>query len=286
MLRSSSSTLFSAITRCAAVVSGTITILMVLFVFRESISAIEQIGVARFLSDEMWSPMADLYNITPMFVGTLLASVLAVAAAIPIAVMISLFRRYAAPRWFAVSIRIVMELLAGIPSVVYGFWGLVVLVPYITDFHPPGSSLLAASMILSVMVLPTMMLSCDASLDTVPLEQLNAARALGLSFGGFVRLVLLPNTWSMLFAGSALTWGRAIGETMAVLMVCGNIVQIPHSVFDPIRTLTANIALEMSYAVGVHRSALFVSGLVLVFLISILVIVTNRLKSDELRPAT
>jgi len=90
----------------------------------------------------------------------------------------------------------------------------------------------------------------------------------------------------MLFAGSALTWGRAIGETMAVLMVCGNIVQIPHSVFDPIRTLTANIALEMSYAVGIHRSALFVSGLVLVLLISMLVIFTNRLKSDELRPAT
>jgi phosphate transport system permease protein len=163
-------------------------------------------------------------------------------------------------------------LLAGIPSVVYGFWGLVVLVPLIGRIQPPGTSLLAGIAILTIMILPTIALMADASLAKVPPEYLRGAAALGLSRWGMIRGVVFPAAKSGLFTGVILETGRAIGETMAMLMVCGNVVQTPKSLFDPMRTLTANIALEMAYATGDHRSALFVSGLVLMALIVALVV--------------
>ena len=165
-----------------------------------------------------------------------------------------------------------IELLAGIPSVVYGFWGLVVLVPLIGRIQPPGTSLLAGIAILTIMILPTIALMADASLAKVPPEYLRGAAALGLSRWATIRSIVFPAAKSGLFTGVILETGRAIGETMAILMVCGNVVQTPKSLFDPIRTLTANIALEMAYATGDHRSALFVSGLVLMALIVALVV--------------
>jgi len=160
-----------------------------------------------------------------------------------------------------------IELLAGIPSVVYGFWGLVVLVPQIAEIQPPGPSLIAGILILTIMILPTIALMADASLANVPQQYLRAAAALGLPRWATIWNVVFPAAKSGLFTGVILETGRAIGETMAILMVCGNVVQIPSSIFDPIRTLTANIALEMAYALGDHRAALFVSGLVLMAMI-------------------
>ena len=160
-----------------------------------------------------------------------------------------------------------IELLAGIPSVVFGFWGLVVLVPIITAWHPPGPSLLAGILILTLMIIPTIMLAAHASISQVPTTFIHGATALGLSRWAIIWHIVLPIARIGLWTGTFLGLARALGETMAILMVCGNVVQHPSSIFDPIRTLTANIALEMAYALAHHRSVLFMSGLILMGLV-------------------
>ncbi len=206
-----------------------------------------------------------------MRMGTLLAMSGAVLAATPLGILSAVFCQFYAPPLLARWYRRLIELLAGIPSVVYGFWGLVVLVPLIARLHPPGPSLLAGILILTVMILPTIALMADAALANVPPQLLRGAAALGLPRWAVIRGVAFPAAKAGLFTGVILETGRAIGETMAILMVCGNVVKTPHSLFDPIRPLTANIALEMAFAEGDHRAALFVSGLILMALIVALV---------------
>ena len=164
----------------------------------------------------------------------------------------------------------------------YGFWGLVNLVPLIARIHPPGPSLLAGILILTIMILPTIALMADAALANVPQHYLRGAAALGLSRWATIRGVVFPAAKSGLFTGVILETGRAIGETMAVLMVCGNVVETPHSLFDPIRTLTANIALEMAFALGDHRSALFVSGLLLMAMIVALAVAAEIISKERI----
>ncbi|HEX5386741.1 MAG TPA: ABC transporter permease subunit, partial [Gemmatimonadales bacterium] len=188
-----------------------------------------------------------------------------------VGILSAIFQEFYAPRRTAAAYRHLLSLLAGIPSVVFGFWGLVVLAPIIGRIHPPGPSLLAAVLVLALMVLPTVALLAETSLGAVPREQLLGASALGLSRWSVATHVALPAARRGIVAALVLGAGRAVGETMAVLMVSGNVVQWPSSVFDPVRTLTANIALEMSYALGTHRSALFVSGLALTVMVMILV---------------
>ena len=163
----------------------------------------------------------------------------------------------------AAAYRRTLELLSGIPSVVLGFWGLTVLVPFISAWRPPGASTLAAILVLALMVLPTVAMVATASLRTVPQSLLAAAEALAFSKWSTIVKVAVPAARRGLISSIVLGAGRALGETMAVLMVSGNIVQIPESVFAPVRTLAANVALEIAYAEGVHRSSLFVSGLFL-----------------------
>ena len=174
--------------------------------------------------------------------------------------------------------RSLLTLLAGIPSVVFGFWGLTVLVPLIARFEPPGASLLAASLILTIMILPTVALMSEAAINAVPESYARCSAALGLSKDATIRKVILPAAKSGIVAAVILATARALGETMAVLMVSGNVVQTPTSIFEPIRTLTANIALEMAYATQFHRSTLFVSGLVLTFVIAALAIAARRVE--------
>jgi len=205
----------------------------------------------------------------------------AVLLATPLGIGSAVFCHYYAPRVVAKFYRKLIELLAGIPSVVYGFWGLVVLVPLIRQFHPPGPSLLAGVFILTIMILPTVALMADAAFTNVPASYLRGAAALGLSRWGTIRGVVFPAARSGIYTGVILETGRAIGETMAILMVCGNVVQTPRRIFDPIRTLTSNIALEMAYAEGDHRAALFVSGLILLALIVTLVSVAEVLSKGR-----
>ncbi|WP_315787084.1 phosphate ABC transporter permease subunit PstC [Fischerella sp. JS2] len=267
--------------RLLAVIAGAIALLIIIFLILESLPVLNHVGLKRFFTDSSWNPTAGLYNLLPMLLGTLLAMVGSVLIATPIGILSAVFCQFYAPPVVARFYRSLIELLAGIPSVVYGFWGLVVLVPLIAKMHPPGASLLAGVAILTVMILPTIALVADASLAKVPTSYLQGAAALGLSRWGTIYKVVFPAAKSGLFTGLILETGRAIGETMAILMVCGNVVQVPKSIFDPIRTLTANIALEMAYATGDHRSALFVSGLVLMVMIVLLVAVAEVISQNS-----
>ena len=258
--------------RGVAAIAGTIVLLIVAFLIMEALPVLHHVGLLRFFTDPSWHPAEGFYNLTPMLWGTLFAMAGSVLIATPVGIFSAVFCHYYAPTMVARPYRRLIELLAGIPSVVYGFWGLVVLVPLIGEIQPPGPSLLAGILILTIMILPTIALMADASLANVPQQYLRGAAALGLPRWATIRGVAFPAAKSGLFTGVILETGRAIGETMAILMVCGNVVQTPSSLFDPIRTLTANIALEMAYALGDHRAALFVSGLVLMGMIVALII--------------
>ena len=260
-----------------AVVAGAVVVLIFGFLVKESWPVLDEVGIAPFIHDVSWHPTERLFGLMPMVTGTFAVMAGALLLATPLGLASAVFCHFYATRHLLPAYRRAMEVLAGIPSVVYGFWGLVVLVPAINRLSPPGVSLLAGVIVLAVMVLPTIALMADAAFANVPSAVINGAHALGLSKWGVLRAAMLPSARSGLFTAVILATGRAIGETMAVLMVTGNIVQNPASVFDPIRTLTANIALEMAYALGDHRSALFVSGLCLMLMIIALVSAAERL---------
>ena len=244
---------------------------IVVFVVSESVAAIRNIGLARFVTDDSWHPSEGLYNLLPMVAGTMLVTAGAVLLATPLGILLAIFCSSFAPGPVARGYRRLIALLAGVPSVVYGFWGLVTLVPLLGQIQPPGTSLLAGIVILSLMILPTVTLLAETSLAGVSDHYIRGAAALGLTRWATVRQVVLPAARPGIVAGVFLAGARAVGETMAVLMVCGNVVEMPQSLFDPVRTLTANIALEMSYAMGDHRSALFVTGSALLLMIVLLV---------------
>jgi phosphate transport system permease protein len=256
--------------RGAAGIAAGVVLLILLFLAVESWPALGHISAERFLADRSWNPGEGMYNLAPMLSGTLYAAGGALLLATPLGIASALFIAYYAPPHGAGIYQRLVELLAGIPSVVYGFWGLTTLVPLINQLHPPGASLLAGILVLTLMILPTVALTAHAALLAVPAEYLHGAAALGMSRWGMILGVALPSAKMGIVAGIILAAGRAIGETMAVLMVTGNVVQHAASLFDPIRTLAANIALEMPYAMGDHRAALFVSGLTLMLLVMML----------------
>jgi len=257
--------------RTSAVLAGLIAVLIVWFLVVESLPAFRSIGVIALVSDPGWHPTEVAanggFNLLPMVVGTLAVTAGAILLAGPLGIGCAVFGRYYAPRGVGMVFRRIVEMLAGIPSVVYGFWGLVVLAPLIGKLAPPGVGLMTGVLTLGLMILPTVALFSDAALDAVPEEVERGARALGMGRAALVGGVMLPAARNGVLTGLLLGTARAIGETMAVLMVCGNVVRYPESLFAPMRALTANIALEMGYALGDHRGALFVSGLVLVLMV-------------------
>lgn len=266
--------ILAGVLRLSAGMSGSVIVLIVLLLARESLPAFKAVGFG-FLMDRSWHPAGQAdegaFNLLPMVVGTLALTVGAMALAGPLGLLSAVFcSSYAPPRLGKVYRRMI-ELMAGVPSVVYGLWGLMVMAPIILKWQAPGVSLLAGILILTLMVLPTMALLSDAALAGVPHEYTRGAAALGMSRARTLWCVSFPAARSGIITGMILATGRALGETMAVLMVTGNVVQYPSSLFDPIRALTSNIALEMAYAMGDHRSALFASGLVLILMVSGLV---------------
>ncbi|MEO0867152.1 MAG: phosphate ABC transporter permease subunit PstC [Cyanobacteria bacterium J06642_11] len=267
--------------RTLAGITALVGVLITVFVVRESLPALHTIGLGRFFWDQAWYPLEGQFNLMPIIIGTLLTALGGMAIAAPLGLLSALFCQFYAPKILAAGYQRLLELLVGIPSVVYGFWGLIVLVPKINQIHPPGQSLLAGSLILGIMVLPTIALLAKASLGEVPPSYLQGAAALSLSRWSTLTQIVLPTVRSGLITAVVLAMGRALGETMAVLMVCGNVVQVPDSVFDPVRSLAANIALEMAYATTEHRSVLFVSGVVLLGLVGLLVMVASVLNRYE-----
>jgi len=271
------------ILRACAALAGLILLLIIFFLLREAAPVLTNISITRFFTDASWHPTENKYNLTPMIWGTLYVTFGAVLLAVPAGVLSAMFCHYYAPVSLARLYHRLIELLAGIPSVVYGLWGLVSIVPLIAQLQPPGSSLLAGIIILSLMILPTIALVAYASFANVPKHYLTSAVALGLSRWTTITQVVIPIAKSGLITGIVLATARALGETMAVLMVSGNVINTPNSIFDPIRTLTANIALEMGYAMDDHRAALFVSGLVLMSMVVALITLATRIDKGHVR---
>ncbi|PTQ85590.1 phosphate ABC transporter permease subunit PstC [Nitrosomonas ureae] len=262
--------LLIGILRVGAMLAALVVLLILIFLLHESWPVLSSLPITRFINDVSWHPLENTYNLMPMLAGTVWTSSGALLLAIPLSLASALFIVFYAPLHLATAYKRLIELLSGIPSVVFGFWGLTTLVPLINQWNPPGASLLAGILVLTMMILPTVTLTAYTALAAVPDELLRNAAALGLSRWGMIKGVALPAAKTGITTGIILAAARALGETMAVLMVAGNVVQYPETLFDPVRTLAANIALETAYAMGDHRAVLFVSGLLLMLLIMVL----------------
>jgi phosphate ABC transporter permease protein PstC len=246
-------------------------LLIALFILKEGLPFIFNVGIKNFLFAKHWDPQSHQFGILSMVVASLWVTAGAMAVGAPLGVAGAVFLVEFVPRSVMRVVKPTIELLAGIPSVVYGFIGVMVLAPFIRSrFGGSGLSLLAASLILGIMILPTVISISIDSISAVPNSYREGSFALGATRWQTVRMVVLKAARSGIIASIILGMGRAIGETMAVIMVAGNSVKIPHSALDSVRTLTANIALEMGYASGLHRQALFATGVVLFIIIMIL----------------
>lgn len=263
------------ITRTCAVLSAIVVLLVVTFLAIESWPAVQQVGFRRFVTDASWHPLSGLFNLLPMIVGTALTTIGALLIAVPLGISSAVFGRFYAPSGIAILHRRAVELLAGVPSVVFGLWGLVVLVPLLAPLGGSGQSLLAATLVLSLMILPTIALTSQSALHAVPNQLIAGGAALGLQRWAIAWRIALPAGKPGIKTGLLLATCRAMGETMAVLMLAGNVAKIPDSIVSPIRTLTANVALEMGYATSEHRAILFVSGLVLMSVVGTVVLLVD-----------
>ena len=241
------------------------------FIIANGVPIITEVGLFNFIFGMSWSPSHGEFGIFPMIIGSLTVTLGAVIIGVPIGVCCAIFLTELAPQRISKIFRPAIQLLAGIPSVVYGFWGLIFVVPFIRQYlGGPGLSILAGSIILGIMVLPTVISITEVSLLALPRQYKEGALALGMTHWQTIRSVLLPSAKSGIVAAIILGVGRAVGETMAVIMVLGNAVAVPTSILDPVRTLTTNIGIEMGYAAGTHRQALFATGIVLFIIIMIL----------------
>ncbi|MGF6990360.1 phosphate transport system permease protein [Lachnospiraceae bacterium PF1-21] len=255
------------------------------FLFEGGLPAILKIGPLKFLGGQVWRPNNDMYGIFPMIVGSLYVTAGALLFGVPIGILTSVFMAMYCPKVLYRPLKTAIELLAGIPSVVYGFFGLVVLVPAIRSIGRTlglggnGNSILTASLLLGMMILPTIIGVTESAIRAVPSYYYEGALALGATHERAIFRTVLPAAKSGVVAGVVLGVGRAIGETMAVIMVAGNQPRLPNGLLRGIRTLTANIVLEMGYATDLHREALIATGVVLfvfILLINVSVSLLNR----------
>jgi len=261
-----------------AISSILIIALIIVFVFKEGLPAITSVGFFNFIFGMTWSPSFGEYGVFPMIIGTLEITGLSLIMAVPLGLLCAIFLAEIAPANVQKILNPTIQTLAGIPSVVYGFFGLILLVPFMrVHFGGSGFSMLTASLILTVMVLPIIISVSEDALKSIPLEYKEASLALGATHWQTIKNVIFPAAIAGIITSVILGMGRAIGETLAIIMVAGNVVQIPGSIFDPVRALTSNIAIEMGYATGIHYNALFATGIVLIFMIIILLVIANYL---------
>ncbi|MEA3423754.1 MAG: phosphate ABC transporter permease subunit PstC [Bacillota bacterium] len=263
--------IFSKFFFLSALVSIMSLIVIIVFVFAKGVPGIMEIGLMDFIFGKLWRPSSNDFGILPMILGSIYATIGALFIGVPIGILTAVYISEIATKKIRRIIIPMVELLAGIPSVIYGFFGLIVIIPLIDKgFGNGGNSLLAAMIILGIMILPTIINISDASLRAVPKEYRENSLALGASKIQTIFGVVLPAAKSGVLTAVVLGLGRAIGETMAVILVAGNSPQIPNSIFDRFRSMTANIAIEMGYAFGLHQEALFATGVVLFVFIIIL----------------
>ena len=249
----------------------TILALICVFIFTEGVPIIAKVGLGNFLFGMKWAPSQGIYGIFPMIIGSITVTAGAAILGVPTAICCAIFLTEFAPSFVSKIVRPAIQILAGIPSVVYGFWGLNYIVPFIREhLGGPGLSILAGSIILGIMILPTVISITEVSILALPPLYKEGSLALGATHWQTIYRTLLPAAKSGIMTAVILGIGRAIGETMAVIMVLGNATAMPGSILDPVRTLTTNIGIEMGYASGDHQQALFATGIVLLVIIIIL----------------
>ncbi len=250
--------------------------IITIFIFSEGTPIMFRYGFKKFLFGLDWYPTEKSFGLLPMIAGSIIVTSGALVLGVPFGLACAVFLTEFSSKRLRRVIKPVIELLAGIPSVVYGFMGVVILVPFIREtLGGPGLSVLAASVILGIMILPTIISISIDSLLAVPPTYREGSIAMGATRWQTVKMVLFPAARSGIIASIILGMGRAIGETMAVIMIAGNAIGIPNSPLAPVRTLTSNIALEMGYASGEHREALFATGVILFVIIMILNTIAN-----------
>lgn len=250
------------------------------FLFVNGIPAIAEIGWIKFLLGKTWRPSNNIYGILPMILGSVYVTIGAVLIGVPIGILTAVFMAKFCPKNLYRWLKPAIELLAGIPSVVYGFFGLVVIVPWVRDsFGGNGTSMLTASILLGIMILPTIVGVSESAIRAVPDSYYEGGLALGASHERSVFFTVLPAAKSGILAGVVLGIGRAIGETMAVIMVAGNQARMPAGILKGVRTLTSNIVIEMGYAADLHREALIATAVVLfvfIFIINFMFFLLKR----------
>ena len=256
---------------CIALVSVVAIVMICSFLFVGGMPALEKIGVKEFLLGTKWRPSSELYGILPMILGSMYVTMGALIFGVPIGILTAIFMARFCPRKLYRFFKPMVELMAGIPSVIYGFFGLVVLVPLVRDnFGGTGSSMLTAAVLLGIMILPTIVTVAEAALRAVPESYYEGALALGADHVRSVFFTIVPAAKSGLVAAIILGLGRAVGETMAVIMVAGNQARMPQGLLEGVRTMTTNIVIEMGYATDLHYDALIATALVLFVFIVLL----------------
>jgi phosphate ABC transporter permease protein PstC len=261
-----------------ALVSITSLTVITFFIFEAGLPLIAQVGVGNFLGSSNWNPGGKpaSFGIASMILGSVWVTVGAILVGVPLGLAVAVFAAELAPPQLAAVIRPIIQLLAGIPSVIYGFIGLTILAPIVrTIFGGAGLSVLTAALILGIMILPSIISISEDALRAVPSVYRDGALAIGATRWQTIWRVLVPAARSGIVASVILGMGRALGETMAVIMMLGNALQAPRSPLDSATTLTSNIGLELAYASGAHRQALFATGVVLFILILFLNILAN-----------
>lgn len=263
----------------AAAISVAAVLVISIFIFGNGIPTIAEIGFYNFLFGATWQPSSDVYGIGVMVLGSLYVMAGALVIGVPLGILCAVFLACFGSKRVSSIAKNGVQLLAGIPSVVYGFFGLVVLVPFIrSNIGGTGQSILCASLVLGVMILPTIITLSESALRSVPQSYYEGALALGADHERSVMRVVLPAAVSGILASVILAIGRAIGETMAVIMIAGNQVKMPSAITDGVRTMTANIVLEMGYAADLHRGALIGTACVLFVFILIINFAFSALK--------
>lgn len=247
----------------AACVSIAAVVLICVYLLGNGIPTMFEIGLGNFFG-KVWKPSQDLYGIFPFIIGSIYVTAGAMVVGVPVGVLCAVFLACFCPRRFYRVLNPAVRLMAGVPSIVYGFFGLMVLVPVVQRLTgTSGKGLLTASLLLGIMILPTIIGTAEPALRAVPRSYYEGALALGATHERSVFSVVLPAAKSGVLSGVILGVGRAIGETMAVIMIAGNQTKMPGGLLDGLRTMTSNIVLEMGYSTGIHRQALIATGVVL-----------------------
>ena len=259
-----------------ALFSCFVILIILFFIFFEGFPAIQEYGFFKFLFGTIWSPNDGQFGVFDMIIGSLYVTFIALIIAIPLSISCATFMAEVASNKVRNFLKPVVQTLSGIPSVVYGFFGLIILVPFVrSQFGGTGFSIFTAAIILSIMILPTIISVSYDSLRSVPQDYKEASLGLGATNWQTIRRVVFPSALPGIITAIILGMSRAVGETLAVIMVVGNVAKMPSSILSPARTLTSNIALEMSYATGIHYNALFATAVVLFMLIMLLLVVAN-----------